>query len=183
MTNGLRSKTLIFYPEYNGMSGSITIISIFMLIGVSMILSPEFLSIPNNKFPFGEMTLYVGGGICFLLSMVVFFNMKITTGNTKYFLTETKLVVESGFVTKTISALDLKNVIDLELKQTAIQNFFSNCTVIIYSNDITDPIMKIKGLDLIHGRSVFKLLVYFVGLQNPDITEKIGDDTMDKPDA
>jgi hypothetical protein len=88
-------------------------------------------------------------------------------------LTENKLIVESGFTTKTISNLDLKRVIDLELKQNIIQNFFDDCILIIYSSDITDPVLKIKGLSLSHGKNIFKLLTFFVGLQNNsnDITK------------
>jgi uncharacterized membrane protein YdbT with pleckstrin-like domain len=169
----LNGKTFIFYPELGGMNASITAVFILILIGASMVFLPEVSIMFDKKIQLNSMVLYTAGGTCLLLSAIIYSVAKVASSSAKYFLTETKLVVESGFATKTISNLDLKKVTDLELKQTAIQNFFGGCTIIIYSNDITDPVMKIKGLYVTHGKNVFKLLGYFTGLQSPEVNKKI----------
>jgi uncharacterized membrane protein YdbT with pleckstrin-like domain len=171
--NELKGKTFIFYPEFSGMNASIATVFVLILVGASMIFLPEVLIMFDKKIQLNNMILYTVGGICLLLSAIIYSVVKVAVNSAKYFLTETKLMVESGFTTKTFSDLNLKKVIDLELKQTAMQNFFGGCTIIIYSNDITDPVMKIRGLDVTHGKNVFKLLSYFVGLQSPEVIKKV----------
>jgi hypothetical protein len=73
-------------------------------------------------------------------------------------------MAERGFAAKTISTLDLENVIDLELKQSASQRIFGGCSITLYNNDVTDPVIIIKGLNIQRGKNVFKLLNYFVDL-------------------
>jgi uncharacterized membrane protein YdbT with pleckstrin-like domain len=160
----LKNKTFVFYPEFSGMSGSVVAILFLMLAGAFFIFLPEFMAAGQQRSFTDNILLYALGMISFLMAFVVFFGRKVTIESVKYFLTENKLVVERGFATKTISTLDLENVIDLELRQSAPERTFGGCTLTLYNNDVTDPVIIIKGLSIYHGRNVFKLLNYFVDL-------------------
>jgi uncharacterized membrane protein YdbT with pleckstrin-like domain len=158
----LRNKTFTFRPEFAGMNKSVAIIALLVLLGGCLVFLPEVVAAGQFKSTMNTTYMYAGGLLCFLSALMVYIKKRTYISSTKYFLTESKLIVERGFVTKVISDIDLEKVIDLEFRQTIMQSFFDSCDIVVYSDDITDSIIKIKGLSAAHGKNVFKLLQYFV---------------------
>jgi uncharacterized membrane protein YdbT with pleckstrin-like domain len=159
----LRNKTFTFRPEFTGMNESVTVMAFLMLFGGCLVFLPEIITAGRLKPTINTTyTSYTAGFLCLLVALILYIKKRAYINSTKYFLTENKLIVERGFITKVISDIDLEKVIDLEFRQTIMQNFFDSCTIVIYSDDITDSIVKIKGLNAVHGKNVFKLLQYFI---------------------
>lgn len=65
---------------------------------------------------------------------------------TKYYLTETRLIVESGLFNKREEEVRLYRVRDILLKESAFEQLNKTGTIIISSADASMPIMKIKHI-------------------------------------
>jgi hypothetical protein len=169
MDSKLKKKTFVFYPEFSGMVGSTTLMSALLIVGACLVFTQEIFGNPKSGLLVSDIIMYVLGGLCFIAALFVYVFKRLYINSTKYFLTETKLVIESGVVKKKVSELALSNIIDLELEQSIIQNFFNGCTLIIYSTDATDPVLEISDLNIVNAKNIFKLLGYFVELNKPEI--------------
>ena len=175
----LDRKTFVFYPEFSGMKQWASLIVICLVLGLFLLLFNDFLHLTNNQFV--ETVLTSVGIVSIIISILLFVMIKLYIKNFKYVLTSKRLSVESGIISKKLSNLELWRVIDIELTQSPIQLFFGGCTIRLDTDDLSDPILYIRGLNNKYGRQVFDLINYLVDKATKDrliIKSKENSDTL-----
>ena len=92
------------------------------------------------------------------LGIIKFLKVKLTISSNKYILTDQRLTVEKGILSKKISNLELWRIVDIEMKQSAGELATGGCTIVLTTQDLSDPTLYIKGLNIAHGREIYKAL-------------------------
>lgn len=159
----LLNKTFIFYPEFKGYKQKIFIILFLIILGISLYYLPEIINFKqlSNNILFTKII----GIICIILSCLLYIINRLVISTTKYSLTNKTLIKENGVLSKKVSTLEIKSILDIEIKQNIIENIFRGATIILHTDDITDPLFKIKGLEINYSRQVFELINYFKSLK------------------
>ena len=67
-------------------------------------------------------------------------------------------------MSRKVSNLELWRVVDIELKQSAIEYATGGCTIVLTTQDLSDPMLYIKGLSINAGKSVYDTLTNYVAL-------------------
>ena len=156
----LENKTFIFYPEFNGMRQWVCLIVLSLIVGLCCLLVNEFFKITENQF-LSNIIISIGI-VLVIIGIITFIIVKLYIKNFKYVLNGKRLSVESGIISKKMSNLELWRVIDIELTQSPIQLLFGGCTIRLDTDDLSDPVLYIKGLNNNYGRQVFDLINYLV---------------------
>jgi len=90
-----------------------------------------------------------------LLMIGYYFLSAVTT---KYKFTNTRLLIESGILSKKINALELWRINDIQFKQGMIQRLFGEGQLLLITQDKTNPIIQIEGIPMHDIRSLFEKL-------------------------
>jgi len=64
----------------------------------------------------------------------------------RYKITRKLIEREQGIIFKRVDALDLSRVKDVELSQNLIERIFNIGTILVFSSDRTDPVMRIEAI-------------------------------------
>ena len=149
-------ENLVFRPEYSGMKSQLMNSLFFIIIGGVINYAPKPM----------ELTMYVKNpkiytyvALFFIfLGIIKFLKVKLTISSNKYILTDQRLTVEKGILSKKISNLELWRIVDIEMKQSAGELATGGCTIVLTTQDLSDPTLYIKGLNIAHGREIYKAL-------------------------
>lgn len=115
----------------------------------------DVLDIPSLGFTYAFLIL-------FAIAIIKYIRLKIYISTTKYILTPQRLTIEKGFLSKSVSNLELWRVTDIEIKQTVTQKSFGACFVQLITTDISDPVINIDGLPYAKGRELYDILSEYV---------------------
>lgn len=153
---GMKDK---FYPVY-----SLLILAILVkflkniLIAFKVdfkIFGYDLLSLPSAFYTYAFL-------IIFLVAAFKYIKLKVYISTTKYILTPERLTVERGFLSKSVSNLELWRVTDIEIRQTITQKSFGACFVQLITTDVSDPVVNIDGLPYAKGRELYDILSEYV---------------------
>lgn len=75
---------------------------------------------------------------------------------TRYFLTETKFITRTGFLSVEEDEIDLYKIIDKKMRKPFLQRIFGCGTIIIYSKDADTPSKEVRAIK--HVRQVSELI-------------------------
>lgn len=156
------SKTIKFKPEYSGFKGEIMRIIFIFLLGIFVYFAPKPIEL-SRYIKDQRIYLIISGILCFV-ALVKYFKLKIYISTHKYVLTQQRLTCESGFMSKKVSNLELWRVVDIELKQSAIEYTTGGCTIVLTTQDLSDPILYIKGLSIDAGKNIYDTLTNYIAL-------------------
>ena len=160
MENKTENKTIIFRPQYSGMKAQLMSSISLMILSLVLYIAPKpikwSLYIKNQKTYF-YLAIILG-----LIGLYKFLKLKIYLKSYKYILSQHRLTVEKGFFSKQISNLELWRVVDIELKQSASEYSTGGCTIVLTTQDLSDPIMNIKGLNITKGKRVYEALTHYI---------------------
>ena len=155
-------KIVKFKPEYSGFKGEIIQIIFIFLLSIFVYFAPKPIELSAYiKDP--RVYLIISGILCFI-AIIKYLKLKIYISTHKYILTQHRLTCESGFMSRKISNLELWRVIDIELKQSAIEFTTGGCSIVLTTQDLSDPILYIKGLNINTGKQVYNVLTEYVAL-------------------
>lgn len=155
-------KTIKFKPEYAGFKGEIIQIIFIFLLSIFVYFAPKPIELSRYiKDP--RVYLIISGILCFI-AFIKYLKLKIYISTHKYILTQQRLTCESGFMSRKVSNLELWRVVDIELKQNAIEYTTGGCTIVLTTQDLSDPMLYIKGLSINAGKSVYDTLTNYVAL-------------------
>lgn len=155
-------KIVKFKPEYSGFKGEIMQIIFIFLLSIFVYFAPKPIELSAYiKDP--RVYLIVSGILCFI-AIIKYLKLKIYISTHNYVLTQQRLTCESGFMSRKISNLELWRVIDIELKQSAIEFTTGGCSIVLTTQDLSDPILYIKGLNINTGKQVYNVLTEYVAL-------------------
>ena len=155
-------KIVKFKPEYSGFKGEIIQIIFIFLLSIFVYFAPKPIELSVYiKDP--RVYLIVSGILCFI-AIIKYLKLKIYISTHRYVLTQQRLTCESGFMSRKISNLELWRVIDIELKQSAIEFTTGGCSIVLTTQDLSDPILYIKGLNINTGKQVYNVLTEYVAL-------------------
>lgn len=105
-------------------------------------------SLGNRKAFLIPRSILVIIGLMFLvipgLLLLVYYYLSIVT--TKYKITNTKILTESGILSKKINTLELWRVNDIQFKQSFLQRLMGEAQVILITQDVSNPVVKIEGI-------------------------------------
>ena len=65
---------------------------------------------------------------------------------TRYYLTETKFITQTGFLSIKEDEIDLYKIIDKSIKRSFWQRLFGCGTIVIYSKDADTPTKEVKSI-------------------------------------
>ena len=166
---GMRDK---FYPVY-----SLTILgiiikflpSILRMFGTRYLFGVDIYTLPKVYFTYGAI-------ICVVIAIFLYIKLKVYMSTTHYILTPQRLTVESGFLSKSVSNLELWRVTDIQIRQTIAQKSFGACTVQLVTTDVSDPLVNIDGLPYKKGRELYEVMSEYVNdsIKNGGIMRKQG---------
>lgn len=155
-------KIVKFKPEYSGFKGEIMQIIFIFLLSIFVYFAPKPIELSAYiKDP--RVYLIVSGILCFI-AIIKYLKLKIYISTHNYVLTQQRLTCESGFMSRKISNLELWRVIDIELKQSAIEFTTGGCSIVLTTQDLSDPILYIKGLNINTGKQIYNVLTEYVAL-------------------
>ena len=155
-------KIVKFKPEYSGFKGEIIQIIFIFLLSIFVYFAPKPIELSAYiKDP--RVYLIISGILCFI-AIIKYLKLKIYISTHNYVLTQQRLTCESGFMSRKISNLELWRVIDIELKQSAIEFTTGGCSIVLTTQDLSDPILYIKGLNINTGKQVYNVLTEYVAL-------------------
>ena len=161
-TNEKTLKSVKFKPEYKGFKGEIMQIIFMFLLSAFVYFAPKPLELSMYiKDP--KVYLIISGILCFF-AFIKYLKLKIYISTHTYVLTHQRLTCESGFMSKKVSNLELWRVIDIELKQSAVEFATGGCTIVLTTQDLSDPMMYIKGLSIEAGKSIYNTMTDYVAL-------------------
>ena len=156
------AKTIKFKPEYSGFKGELIQIIFIFLLSIFVYFAPKPIELSRYiKDP--QIYLIASGVLCFI-AFIKYLKLKIYISTHKYILTQHRLTCESGFMSKKVSNLELWRVVDIELKQSAIEYTTGGCTIVLTTQDLSDPMLYIKGLNINTGKNIYNVLTDYVAL-------------------
>ena len=153
---GMKDK---FYPVYSMIFLAVLVKflrSIFIMAKVDFkVLGYHVLEIPALFYTYVSLILLV-------IAVFKYIKLKTYINTTKYILTPQRLTIEKGFLSKSVSNLELWRVTDVQIKQTMTQKSFNSCFVQLITTDVSDPIINIDGLPYNKGRELYDILSEYV---------------------
>lgn len=99
----------------------------------------------------GFMLMLVPG----ILLLAYYYLAAVTT---KYKVTNTRLLLESGIVSKRINSLELWRINDIQFRQNLIEMIFGEGRLVLATQDVSCPIIEISGIPLSQVRALFEKL-------------------------
>lgn len=156
------TKIVKFKPEYSGFRGEIIQIIFIFLLSLFVYFVPKPIEL-SQYIKDSRIYFIVSGILCFI-AFIKYLKLKIYISTHKYVLTQQRLTCESGFLSRKVSNLELWRVIDIELKQSAIEYTTGGCTIVLTTQDLSDPMLYIKGLNIDTGKQVYNILTEYVAL-------------------
>lgn len=155
-----KGSAIVFRPEYSGMKNQIMASLFFIIIAAVINFAPKPIEFAMY---IKDPKIYTYVAIFFVfLGIIKFFKVKLTISSNKYILTEQRLTVERGILSKKVSNLELWRIVDIEMKQSASELTTGGCTIVLTTQDLSDPTLYIKGLNINHGREIYKTLTEHV---------------------
>ncbi len=165
-----QKKSYKFSPEKSGMKDrfypvySILFLAIFVKFLKNILFA---LKLNSNLFGFdiANLSTSIYNYISLALIAIAVFKyikLKIYISTTKYILTPQRLTIEKGFLSKSVSNLELWRVTDIEIKQTITQKSFGSCFVQLITTDVSDPVVNIDGLPYNKGRELYDILSEYI---------------------
>lgn len=155
-------KTITFKPEYSGFKGQLMSSIFLILLGVVVYYVPKPIELAMYiRDP--RIYLFVSAFLGFI-GVIKFLKLKIYISSHGYILNQQRLTCESGFLSKKVSNLELWRVVDIELKQSAVEYTTGGCTIVLTTQDLSDPMLYIKGLNITNGKKVYNALTDYVAL-------------------
>lgn len=149
-------ENLVFRPEYSGMKNQLMASLFFIIVAGVINYMPKPIELAMYvKNP--KIYTYIALFFVFL-GIIKFLKVKLTISSNKYILTDQRLTVEKGILSKKISNLELWRIVDIEMKQSAGELVTGGCTIVLTTQDLSDPTLYIKGLNIAHGREIYKAL-------------------------
>lgn len=156
----MEEKTITFKPEFSGMKSSLMGSLFLMVIGAVIYFMPKPM---EWSLYIKDPRIYSWVAIAFVaLGIIKFLKIKITISSNKYILTPQRLTVERGFLAKKVSNLELWRIVDIELKQSASEAATGGCTIVLTTQDLSDPMLYIKGLSINHGKEIYNVLTQYI---------------------
>lgn len=169
-TNDKRKNSYKFSPEKTGMRDkfypvySLLILAILVKFLKSILITfkvdfkmfgYDLLDVPTSFYTYAFLILL-------LIAIFKYIKLKVYISTTKYILTPERLTIEKGFLSKSVSNLELWRVTDIQIKQTITQKSFGACFVQLITTDISDPVINIDGLPYAKGRELYDILSEYV---------------------
>lgn len=96
----------------------------------------------------GDYTLYVLIGVPALIFLIMTWNYILWTQCTKWIIGDTKIYIHRGLLNKDIDHIELYRVLDIKETQSLLDQIFGIETIWLYSQDISDPKLRIFGVKL-----------------------------------
>ncbi len=166
-------KTIVFSPEMAGLKGDFMSSIFTIILGIiAYFIGPRIIigkvQIPNIKLICSGVAAFIS-----FLGIIRYFKLKFFVKCTKYTLNSQRLVIETGFLSKKISNLELWRIVDTELKQSMSEMSTGGCTVVLTTQDLSDPILNIKGLGIKKGKEIYEKINEYVAeaMKNSGITK------------
>lgn len=160
--NNKETKTVVFRPELSGFKGKVMNSIFFIIIGIVIYYAPKPIELASY-IKDSRIYLAISALFCFV-GIVSFLKLKIYIKSNKYVLTSQRLSVEQGFMSKKISNLELWRIVDIELKQSALEFSTGGCTIVLTTQDLSDPMIYIKGLNISNGKKIYETLTNYIAL-------------------
>ena len=155
-------KTITFKPGYSGFKGQLMSSIFLILLGVVVYYVPKPIELAMYiRDP--RIYLFVSAFLGFI-GVIKFLKLKIYISSHRYILNQQRLTCENGFLSKKVSNLELWRVVDIELKQSAVEYTTGGCTIVLTTQDLSDPMLYIKGLNITNGKKVYNALTDYVAL-------------------
>ncbi len=85
--------------------------------------------------------------ILFLITMVLILKSFIKVLTTKYTLTSTSLVIQTGFINIVRENLELYRIVDITAQEPFYYRMFGLANIILHTIDRTDPIIILQGIE------------------------------------
>jgi uncharacterized membrane protein YdbT with pleckstrin-like domain len=170
-----KNDVLKFGPELSGLKGEFVSSIFIILLGCFVCF---FAPKPAELFKYTSKVneTYLGISlILWLFGVIKFLKLKIMIKTTKYTLTKQRLTLERGFLSKKISNLELWRVVDTELKQSASEVTTGGCTVVLTTQDLSDPVLYIRGLSIKNGKKIYNVINEHVAnaVKNSGVTKMV----------
>lgn len=166
---GENKGTYKFSPEKAGMKDKFYPVYSLLVLAVIIKFLPNILKMFGVKFLFGiniytlSRIYFTYGAIIFILiALLKYIKLKLYISTTSYILSPQRLTVESGFLSKSVSNLELWRVTDIQIIQTVTQKSFGACTVQLVTTDVSDPLVNISGLPYKKGRELYEIISEYV---------------------
>lgn len=102
-------------------------------------------SVEQNTTPI-ELGIAVIGLIALLPSIYSLLSASARIRNTSYQVTNQRIVIESGVLSRSLEEIDLRSVDDIEFRQTFVERLFGIGEVFVVSTDKVAPKMMLHGV-------------------------------------
>ena len=152
--------SITFRPEYSGMKSGLMSSLFLIILGIVI----YYMDKPMQwSLYIKDPRIYSWAAIFFVaVGVLKFLKIKITIASNRYVLTPQRLTAESGFLAKKVSNLELWRIVDIELKQSASEAATGGCKIVLTTQDLSDPMLYIKGLNIKHGREIYNILTEYI---------------------
>lgn len=168
-------KTIVLKPEIDGMKGQLFSALFLIIIGICIyFFVPKPIELLKYISNLDKVYSILSVFFCFC-GIVKLIKLKITISTTKYILTKQRLSIEKGFLSKKTSNLELWRIVDTELKQNFTELSTGGCTIALTTQDLSDPILYIKGLNIKNGKKIYEIINEYVAsaTKNSGITKMV----------
>lgn len=167
------NKTIIFNPEIAGLKGDYTSSIFTIILGIAAYFAAPKFIVGKVNVPNIELICSIVAAFIILVGVIRFLKLKIFVKCTKYTLNAQRLIIETGFLSKKISNLELWRVVDTELKQSISEMSTGGYTIVLTTQDLSDPILNIKGLSIKKGKEIYEKINEYVAeaMKNSGITK------------
>lgn len=113
-----------------------------------LIVTATLLLLPLMERYLGEYTLYIIVAVPSIIFLMMAYNYILWTKCTKWIIGETKIYIHRGLIKKDIDHIELYRVLDIKETQSLLDQIFRIETIWLYSQDISDPSLRIYGVRL-----------------------------------
>jgi membrane protein YdbS with pleckstrin-like domain len=126
-------------------------------------LSPELRSFIEQNANAIQLGIIVLLGLIVLPSVIGLLRALALIKNTYYRVTNQRIVIESGVLSKSLEEIDMRSVDDIEFHQTFLERIFGIGHVFIVSTDKVAPRLALRGIhDPLKTRELIRGTVYQV---------------------
>lgn len=164
MENIKNEESITFKPAYSGLKAELISSLFLIVIGILIYFLPKPIEITRYVRKFTDKnTIYLVLSTLFcLFGIFKFLKLKIYINSHTYILNKQRLTCKTGFLSKKVSNLELWRVLDVELKQSFTEYSTGGCTIVLTTQDLSDPILNIKGLNIKDGKSIYDVIANYV---------------------
>ena len=134
----MTQKEILLRPTFNywlvkGIPG-------LLIIAATAFMEPLFVKL------FGDYTIYILITVPALIFLIMTYNYILWTVCTKWIVDDTKIYIYRGLIKKDIDHIELYRVLDIKETQGLLEQIFGIETVWLYSQDVSDPTLRIFGI-------------------------------------